>query len=104
MNIERRRYLRCQFETPLRVWSIASGSRYASRGQCVNLTEAGVGAIVAAQWLPGQVVTIELVLPGGNEFAIQGRLRHNHADFCGFEFLGADQRVREQLRGVCAGA
>src|SRR5512147_1648364 len=102
MTIERRRHLRCQFEAPLRVWSIASGSRHACRGQCVNLTEAGVGAIIAGPWLPGQVVTIELVTPGGDEMAVPARLCHRNPVSCGFEFLGTDGRVREQLRGVCA--
>ncbi len=92
-------------EAPLRAWSIASGSRHASRGQCVNLTEAGAGAIISGPWMPGQVVTIELSIPGANqEITVQARVRHNNPNYCGFEFLGADEKIREQLRSVCSRA
>ena len=104
MNGERRRHLRCQVEAPLRVWSIASGSRHAYRGDCLNLTEAGVCAIINGPWLPGQVVTIELVLHGPHEITVQARLRHRNDTYCGFEFLGTDSRIQDQLRSICAAA
>jgi PilZ domain-containing protein len=102
MNRERRRHLRSRIEAPLRVWSIASGSRHACRGECVNLTEAGAGAIITGPWLPGQVVTMELVLPGADEITVQARLCHYNPTYYGFEFLGANHELRERLRSFCA--
>lgn len=85
------------------VWSIVSGSRRASRGHCLNLSESGAGAIVAGSWLPGQVVGMELVLTRDEEpVQVQARLRHRDQLYCGFEFLGPTDDVREQLRVACS--
>jgi len=101
---QQRRHTRCAVEAPLRAWSIASGAAHAARGQCVNLTEAGVGAIISGPWMPGQVVTIELSIGAGQEITVQARVRHRNPNYCGFEFLGADEHIVEQLRRVCAHA
>jgi PilZ domain-containing protein len=86
------------------VWSIGSSARHASRGQCMNLTEAGAGAIIIGPWVPGQVVTIELGMPGaGQAITLQARLRHRNHVYCGFEFLGTGDRTVKQLRSACAG-
>jgi PilZ domain len=102
---QQRRYPRCPVEAPLRAWSIASGAGHASRGQCVNLSEAGAGAIISGPWMPGQVVTIELSVPGTSlDITVQARVRYRDHTYCGFEFLGADENIVQQLRTVCSHA
>lgn len=100
--LQRRKHVRQKVEAPLVVWSIGSGGKNARRGHCLNLSESGAGAIVAGNWLPGQVVGMELVLPPDEEpVVVQARLRHRNRLYCGFEFLGPTEDVREQLRMAC---
>ena len=99
---DRRRHTRNRFYAPVLVWSIASGPLAAVRGDCVNLTEAGAGTMITGPWAPGQVVNMEIAVPGSQTVTVQARLSHrNHHSF-GFEFLGADPRVLNQLRSACA--
>ncbi len=102
--LQRRRHVRQKVEAPLVVWSIGSGGKNASRGHCLNLSESGAGAIVAGNWLPGQVVGMELVLPPNEEpVVVEARLRHRNRLYCGFEFLGPSDSVRTMLRLACDG-
>ncbi len=99
---DRRRHTRNKFHAPVMVWSIASGPLNAVRGDCVNLTEAGAGAMISGPWAPGQVVNMEIAVPGSQAVTVQARLSHRNHHACGFEFLGTDPRVMHQLRSVCA--
>ncbi len=100
---DRRRYTRSKFHAPVMVWSIASGPVNAVRGDCVNLTEAGAGAMISGPWAPGQVVNMEIAVPGSQAVTVQARLSHKDHYSCGFEFLGTESRaVLEQLRSTYA--
>ncbi|MGZ4819180.1 MAG: PilZ domain-containing protein [Terriglobales bacterium] len=102
MMNDRRRHFRTQFKAPVMVWNIASGPQNAVRGDCVNLTEAGVGALINGPWAPGQVVNMEIAMEGSQAVTVQARLSHRNHVSCGFQFLGTDERIVEQLRSVCA--
>ncbi len=103
--MEKRRHFRQKIDAPLVVWGIASGTRRASRGHCLNLSESGAGAIVSGSWLPGQVVSMELILPSQHQpVALQARVCHRQNMYCGFEFLGAGDTTLSQLRQACGAA
>jgi hypothetical protein len=104
MMNDRRRHFRGQFKAPVMVWGIASGPQNAVRGDCVNLTEAGAGALINGPWAPGQVVNMEIAIHGSQALIVQARLSHRNHVSCGFQFLGRDERMVEQLRLVCAPA
>jgi len=99
---DRRRHTRSKVYAPVMVWSIASGPLNAVRGDCVNLTEAGAGTMINGPWAPGQVVNMEIAVPGSQTVTVQARLSHRDHHSCGFEFLGTDPRVLGQLRNACA--
>ncbi|MGI9101025.1 MAG: PilZ domain-containing protein [Terriglobales bacterium] len=101
--MEKRRHVRQKVEAALAVWGIASGTRRASRGHCLNLSESGAGAIVSGKWLPGQVVSMELILPADmRPMMLQARVCHRQNLYCGFEFLGTGEALISQLRQACA--
>ena len=97
--LEKRRFGRNKIEAAIVVWTIGSSGLKAERGHCLNLSEGGAGAIISGPWLPGQVVSMELVLPAVNQtIVLDARMCHRNRMYCGFEFLAPTDELRAQLR------
>ncbi len=83
------------------IWSAATSASSAWRGHCLNLSEGGAAVVVAREWLRGQVVIMELALPGYDQpLRVTARVAHCEPLFSGFEFLAAGDDVESALRAL----
>ncbi len=84
---------------PLDVIALRSGIPENLPGRCTDLSESGVGAIVAGELIPGQQVAIELRLPNvGVPVRARALVRHQQKLRCGLQFLGLTPEQREMIR------
>src|SRR5512146_3362077 len=98
----RRKFPRIPIEAPLLVRKMGTGATGDLRGQCLNLSEGGAAGMVAGEFLPGQVVLMELVLPRTAEaILLNARVRHQQDMICGFEFLAPEPSALESIRRAC---
>jgi len=92
---ERRASLRFATNVPLDVIALRCGVPEDLPGRCTDLSEGGVGAMVAGELSVGQQVAIELRLPHvGVPLRARALVRHQGRLHHGFQFivLAADQR------------
>ena len=102
---ENRRFARVKVQAPFVIRGIGSRLPSGHRGQGLNLSEGGVGGVVSGEWLPGQVVTMELILPTtGESLVLNARVRHRNSPRCGFEFLAPEAGMIDKIRGLCNGS
>ena len=84
----RRRYprYRCEFAV---VTTLLSGNQYQNLdAHCKDLSEAGIGVLLAAEVPMGEVVSLNFCLPGLAEFwQVRAVLRHRRGFHYGFEFI-----------------
>ena len=68
-------------------------------GRCTDLSEAGVGAVVAGELATGQQVAVELRLPHvGVPVRARALVRYQSRFRCGLEFVGLSVDQREMIR------
>lgn len=68
-------------------------------GRCTDLSEAGVGAVVAGALAAGQQVAVELRLPNvGVPVRARALVRYQSRLHCGLEFVGLSVEQREMIR------
>ncbi|MFY9561147.1 MAG: TonB family protein [Terriglobales bacterium] len=98
-SASRRRFFRRALNVPLDVIALRSGIPNDMPGRCTDLSEAGMGAIVAGELAPGQPVAIELRLPNvGLPVRARARVRYQDRLHCGFQFVGLAVEQREMIR------
>ena len=95
----RRRYprYRCDFVV---VVTLLNGKNYQKlNAHCKDLSEAGMGTIVAAELTSGEVVSLSFSLPGsGDLWELRAVLRHRRGYHYGFEFLSLSQERSDVLK------
>ena len=95
----RRRYprYRCDFAV---VVTLLAGKNYQKlNAHCKDLSEAGIGAIIAAELTSGEVVSLSFSLPDSNQrWDVRAVLRHRRGYHYGFEFLALDQERADILK------
>jgi TonB family protein len=68
-------------------------------GRCTDISEAGVGAVVAGEMSAGQQVAVELRLPNvGVPVRTRAVVRYQSRLRCGLEFVGLSVEQREMIR------
>jgi TonB family protein len=68
-------------------------------GRCTDISEAGVGAVVAGELAAGLQVAVELRLPNvGVPVRARALVRYQSRLRCGFEFVGLSAEQREMIR------
>jgi TonB family protein len=94
-----RGFPRHRTNVPLDLIALRSGLPENLPGRCTDISEAGVGAVVAGELAAGEQVAVELRLPNVAVpvraralVCYQSRLR------CGFEFVGLSVEQREMIR------
>jgi TonB family protein len=98
-KVFRRSFPRYPVKVPLDVIALRSGVPQNLPGRCADLSEGGVGAMVAGELSPGQQVAIELRLPNvGLPVRTRAVVRYQGAMRCGFEFVGLSAEQREMIR------
>lgn len=90
-----RRFPRHPINVPLDLIALRSGVPETLPGRCTDISETGLGAVVAGQLAAGQQVALELRLPNvGVPVRARSVVRYQSKLRCGLEFsnLSADQR------------
>ena len=86
-------------KVPLDVIALRSGIPQNIPGRCTDVSEGGVGAMVAGELAAGQQVAIELRLPKvGLSLRARALVRYQGKVRCGFEFVGLAPEQREMIR------
>jgi len=95
----RRVFARYPINVPLDLIALRSGVPENLPGRCTDLSEAGVGAVVAGELAAGQQVAVELRLPNmGVPVRARALVRYQSQLHCGFEFVGLSVEQREMIR------
>jgi periplasmic protein TonB len=95
---EARRFSRQPISVPLDVIVLRSGVPENLPGRCLDLSEGGVGAMVAGELSVGQQVAVELRLPDvGVALRARARVRYQGKLRCGFEFAGLPREQHEMV-------
>lgn len=95
----RRGFLRFPVKVPLDVIALRSGIPQNLPGRCTDVSEGGVGAMVAGELAAGQQVAVELRLPNvGLPLRARALVRYQDKVRCGFEFVGLAAEQREMIR------
>ncbi|MGB8012911.1 MAG: TonB family protein [Terriglobales bacterium] len=95
----RRGFPRHPINIPLDLIALRSGVPENLPGRCTDLSEAGVGAVVAGELAAGQQVAVELRLPNvGVPVRTRALVRYQSRLRCGLEFVGLSAEQREMIR------
>jgi TonB family protein len=100
----RRRGLRYPVQAPLDVTVLRSGIPDTVPGRSVNLGEGGIAAVLAAEFVPGETVGIEIWLPLVTKpVRTRALIRYHDKLRSGMEFLGLSPEQRAAIRNWAAG-
>jgi hypothetical protein len=96
-----RRHTRSLFTVPLTLHHFIARGERVSRGISLDISEAGVGALVQGSLQVGETVAIDLPLAERilNTVAI---VRHTSKVSSGFEFVGLSSEERQQIVSITA--
>jgi len=95
----RRVFPRYPINVPMDLVALRSGVPENLPGRCTDLSEAGVGAVVAGELAAGQHVAVELRLPNvGVPVRARALVRYQSRLHCGLEFVGLSVEQREMIR------
>lgn len=98
-SASRRVFPRFPINVALDVIALQSGIPNNMPGRCTDLSEVGLGAIVAGQVLAGQIVAVELRLPNvGLPVRARAQVRYQERLRCGLHFVGLSVEQREKIR------
>jgi TonB family protein len=98
-SASRRRLPRYAIDVALDVITLQSGVPNSMPGRCTDLSEAGLGAVVAGELIPGQAVAIELRLPNvGLPVRARAKVRYQERLRYGIQFVGFTVEQREKIR------
>jgi TonB family protein len=98
-KIQRRSSPRHSIHVPLDVIALRSGVPENLPGRCTDLSEGGVGGMVAGELSIGQHVAVELRLPNvGVPVRARALVRYQGRLRCGFEFVGLPPEQQEMIR------
>lgn len=95
----RRGFPRFPVKVPLDVIALRSGIPQNLPGRCTDLSEGGVGAMVAGELAAGQQVAVEIRLPNvGPPLRARALVRYQDHVRCGFEFVGLATDQLEMIK------
>lgn len=98
-TVQRRAFPRQPVHVPVDVVVLQSGVPEILPGRCTDLSESGVGAIIAGELVPNQQVGLELRLPNvGVPVRARALVRHQVQLRCGLQFVGLPIEQQEMIR------
>ncbi|HEY4843662.1 MAG TPA: TonB family protein [Terriglobales bacterium] len=84
---------------PLDLIVLRSGVPETLPGRCTDISEVGVGAVIAGEMAAGQQVAVELRLPNvGIPVRARALVRYQSRLRCGLEFVGLPAEQKEMIR------
>lgn len=97
--LSRRVFARHPINVPLDVIVLRSGIPDSLPGRCTDLSESGVGAVVAGELGAGQQIGVELRLPNvGVPVRARALVRYHDQFRCGLQFVGLSQEQASMIR------
>jgi len=94
-----RNFPRQPVNVPVDLMAFRSGVSENLPGRCTDISEVGVGAVVAGEMVAGQEVAIELRLPNvGAPVRARAQVRYESRIRYGLEFVGLSTEQREMIR------
>jgi hypothetical protein len=100
----RRRYPRFRAEFPVAVMLFAADEYRRLDAHCKDLSQAGIGVLVAAELAQGEVAALNFTIPGLHQpWGLRAVLRHRRGYHYGFEFLSLSAEQDEALKGYLKG-
>ena len=101
-NSPRRRYPRFPIEVTVSVRGLGPNGIVELSGRSFQIGQNGIGAILPGDLEPGDVVKIEVALPGNAKLLkLSALIRYRNGLRYGFEFLGSNEPDREIIRHAC---
>ena len=98
-EMPQRVFLRYPINVPLDLIALRAGVPENLPGRCTDISESGVGAVVAGELAAGQQIAVELRLPNvGVPVRARARVRYQSRLRCGLEFVGLSVEQREMIR------
>lgn len=94
---ERRRLERAGLDRRLRVKTLHHGNRACEHGRIRDISEAGMGAVIACSLTVGQQVTLEFSLADGYEASVSALVCHRQGFYYGFEFVSIKPLLRQAI-------
>lgn len=99
-----RRYARYRVEFPVAIMLFSGQERHRLDAHCRDLSEAGIGVLIAAELAIGDVAALTFTLPGAAEpWDVRAVLRHRRGYQYGFEFLSLSDQQTQTLLGYLPG-
>ena len=100
----RRRHLRYRGDFRVNV-SYLQGNKYCKLdGHCRDLSEAGIGILLATELSNGEVAGLSFSLPGSSiAREVRGVVRYRRGYHYGFEFLSLKPELQESLKNYFTG-
>lgn len=96
---QRRAFPRCPVHVPLDVIALRSGVPENLPGRCTDLSETGVGAVIAGELVSDQQVAVEFRLPNvGVPLRARALVRYQSRLYCGLEFTGLSAEQRAMIQ------
>jgi len=96
----RRRYPRYRCEFPVVVSLLTGKELQRLNAHCRDVSEAGIGVLLAAEVPPGEVASLTFSLPENPQpWDVRAVLRHRRGYHYGFEFLSLSDRQSKMLKG-----
>jgi len=94
-----RNFPRHPISVPLDLIVLRSGVPENLPGRCTDISEVGVGAVIAGEMAAGQQVAVELRLPNvGVPVRARALVRYQSQLHCGLEFVGLPAEQKEMIR------
>lgn len=98
-KIQQRNSLRHSINVPVDLIALRFGVPENLPGRCTDISEAGVGAVVAGEMAAGQQVAVELRLPNiGALMRARALVRYQSRLRCGLEFVALSAEQRSMIR------
>lgn len=95
----RRAFLRHPINVPVDLIALRCGVPESLPGRCTDISESGLGAVVAGELSPGQQVAIELRLPHvGMPVRARALVRYQSHLHCGLELVGLSREQQDMIR------
>jgi TonB family protein len=95
----RRVFPRHPIDVPLDLIVLRSGVPENLPGRCTDISEAGVGAVIAGELTTDQHVAVDVRLPNvGVPVRARAQVRYQSKFRCGLEFVGLSLEQREMIR------
>jgi TonB family protein len=95
----RRAFPRHPINVPVDLIALRCGVPESLPGRCTDISESGLGAVIAGELSPGQQVAIELRLPHvGMPVRARALVRYQSQLHCGLELMGLSRDQQDMIR------